>query len=211
MAFGLFLNFEKLSLQIIENEIAQMTNDNILHYNAEDDEIDEKQFENNLYHGSIAVTFIVNLYETALNTILSRHLSCSEIEVFKTSHDLKLQLICVMCDTDISIIKSDNSYGVLKNIIKLRNDIVHYKSNEIAMGSYLSADLSLPMGTNKKPISMLFTKDYMENGYKSVMKVLDLICEKCGFAVYKDCQVIDCDGRDSLCEFIVNREDYQSG
>lgn len=63
MAFGLFLNFEKLSLEIIENEIKQMTDDNALYYNDEEafDEINEEKLLPNLYHGSIAATFIVNL------------------------------------------------------------------------------------------------------------------------------------------------------
>ena len=70
MAFGLFLNFEKLSLEIIENEIKQMTDDNALYYNDEEafDEINEEKLlineeklPPNLYHASIAATFIVNL------------------------------------------------------------------------------------------------------------------------------------------------------
>jgi hypothetical protein len=55
MSFGIFLNFEKLSLEIIENEIAKMSNDNIF----DDDGIDaieDEKFIQNLYHGSIAAT-----------------------------------------------------------------------------------------------------------------------------------------------------------
>ena len=50
MAFGLFLNFEKLSLEIIENEIKQMTDDNALYYNDEEafDEINEEKLPPNL-------------------------------------------------------------------------------------------------------------------------------------------------------------------
>lgn len=212
MSFGIFLNFEKLSLKIIEAEISQMTNDNVVCFGCgEVDEIDEQKFENNLYHGSIAATFIVNLYETTLNTILSSKLSCSEIEIFKVSHNVKLQLICVMYHADLATIKTDNSYGILNSIIKLRNDITHYKSNAIAEGHYITTDSKVPMGTSKESISKLFTKSYMENSYAGVLKLLDLICRKCGLVLYKDCQVIDCDGRDMLCEFVVTQEDYDVG
>lgn len=208
MAFGIFLNFEKLSQKIIENEISLMTNDNISANGDEFGEIDDVKFEHNLYHGSIAATFIVNLYETTLNTILGRRLECTETEIFKTSHDVKLQLICTMFRVDISEIKGDNYYSFWRSILKLRNDITHFKSNTVAMGHFISTDAKIPMGTSKDALSVQFTKDYMEQHYKGVLKLLELICKKCGLVLFKDCLVIDCDGRDSACEFVLTQEAY---
>ena len=208
MAFGIFLNFEKLSQKIIENEIAQMTNDNIGIVFDEVSKIDDDKFEHNLYHGSIVATFIVNLYETTLNTILGRRLGCTETEIFKTSHEVKLQLICTMYHVDISSIKGDNLYSYLRSILRLRNDITHFKSNAVAVGHFISADAKVSMGTSKDTLSVQFTKDYMEQHYIGVIKLLELICQKCGLVLFKDCLVIDCDGRDSACEFVLTQKDY---
>lgn len=207
MSVGIFLNFEKLSLTIIEDEILKMTNDNIIN-DGELDEVDEDKFIHNLYHGCIAATFIVNLYESTLNTILGRRLKCSENEIFKTSHDVKLQLICTMFQVDISDIKNDNSYSYLKSIVKLRNDITHYKCNSIGDGHFITTNIKMPMGTSKDSLADQFSKSYIEKHYNGIVKLLDLICRKCGLVLFKDCQIIDCDGRDEACEFVLTQDTY---
>lgn len=206
MAWGIYLNFEKLALQIVEDELEKMTNDNLSEYDC--DAIDEEKFINNMYHGSIASTFIVNLYETTLNTILGRRLECTEKEIFKTSYDVKLQLICTMYGVDITEIKSDNSYSCFRSIEKLRNDIIHYKSNAITHASFISMADTISMGTSKEAISLEFTKDYIKKCYVGVVNLLEKICNKCGLVLYKDCLVVDCDGRDSACEFVLTQEMY---
>lgn len=207
MSVGIYLNFEKLSTQIIEDEIEEMTDD-ILHYDEGIDEINEKEFLGNLYHGSIASTFIVNLYETALNTILVQRLRITESEILKSSHGIKLLLICKMYNTDFATIKGNHNYGIVQSIIKLRNDITHYKSNNLSEGLFIPSDTKLPMGTSKKSIAEMFTKTYMDKCYKAAIDLLKYICDKCDLFLYKNCKVIDCDGRDSLCEFIVSKETF---
>jgi len=211
VAYGLYLNFERLSMNIIENEISNMTDDNII-YHGDDccDELNERVFINNLYHGVIVASHIVNLYETALNTIVGRRLRCTEDEVLKTSHNVKLQLICTMYRTDLLAIKSDHNYGIVQSIIKLRNDITHYKSNEICEGIVVSSEVKMPRGTSKDPLAEMFTRSYMQKCYEGTLALLSKICDNCGLALYKDCQIIDCDGRDLLCEFIVEKAVYDT-
>ena len=209
MSFSLLLNFEKIAIEIIETELAKMTDKNLL---AEKDEdgieiLDEKQFIENLYHGSIVATFIVNIYESALNTILSRRLDCTEIEILKTSHNVKLQLICAMYHADYASIKGDNAYSLLQTIVRVRNDITHYKNNELGYGHEITSDARIPMGFSKDPLAKIFTKSFMEKHYTGVWAVLHLICEKCGLVLNRDCEVIDCDGRDDLCEFILEKHE----
>lgn len=208
MACGIFLNFEKLSLQIIRDNISKMTDNNTFPSDCEPPEIDDEKFLNNLHYGSIASMFIVNLYETTLNTIVSKRLECIEPEILKTSHNVKLQLICTMFGADFSSIKSDNSFSLVKSIVQLRNDITHYKYNEVCMGHYISTESKIPMGTSKLAMADMFTKSYMEKCFNGVMDFLNLLCEKCGLVIYENCGVIDCDGRDLLCEFVVSKEIY---
>lgn len=210
MAFGIFLNFEKISLEIVENEIALMTDNNQTEEDLEMEIVDETSFTNNLYHGSIAIMFIVNLYETTLNTILGRRLNCSELDIFKTSHGVKLQLICAMFGIDIETIKSNDVYNKVSSAIKLRNDITHYKSNEVASGHFISMGTKVPKGTSKDAMPKMFTKTYMQELYDGVLKTLELICKKCGLVMYNDCGVIDCDGRDEACEFVITQEVYDN-
>ena len=210
MAFGIFLNFEKLSLEIIKENISKMTDDNSVHCDYEPQEINEENFLNNLHYGSIAAMFIVNLYETTLNTIVSKRLECVEPDILKTSHNVKLQLICTMFGADYQTIKSDNSFSIVKSIIQLRNDFTHYKYNEVCMGHYISTECKIPMGTSKLAMADMFTKSYMEKCFKGVVNFLNLICENCGLVIYENCEIIDCDGRDSLCEFVINKELYES-
>ena len=209
MAFDIYLNFEKLSLQIIKDSIANMTDDNALPYNDEPFGVDDEKFLNNLRYGSIASMFIVNLYETTLNTIVSKRLECEEPDILKTSHNVKLQLICTMFGADFASLKSDNSFSQVKSIIQLRNDITHYKHNKVCMGHYITTDATIPMGTTKLAMAKMFTKSYMEKSLKGVMDFLNLLCEKCNLAICDSCEVIDCDGRDALCEFVVNKGVYE--
>lgn len=212
MACGIFLNFEKLSTQIIENEIALMDDDNLIYYDdGSTEEIKEENFLKNLYHGAIAATFIVNLYETTLNTILSRRLECTETDILKTSHNVKLQLICTMFHTELATLKSDVSYSKLQSIIKLRNDITHFKNNEIGMGHFVSSYATIPMGTSKDSISKLFTHTFMQESYDAIISFLELLCKNCGLVLNKRCKIIDCDGRDALCEFVVTQEAFDEG
>lgn len=208
MAVSIFLNFEKLSLEIVENEIAQMTDDNQLTDFEDMGAVDDEKFKHNLYHGSIAAVFIVNIYETTLNTILSSILGITDIEILKASHSVKLQLICAMHQVDINAIKGDNAYSCLKTIQKLRNDISHFKCNEVSIGHFIHEDSKIPMGTSKDSLAKMFTRTYIQKCYDGVMALLELICRKCGLVLYKECQVIDSDGRDGACEFVLTQQTY---
>lgn len=211
MAWGFYLNFEKLSMQIAEEEIAKMSNDNL--QPAEDaiadDEVNETEMIKNLHHGAIAITFIVNLYETALNTILSKRMEWTAEDVLKASHSLKLQMICYGYGIDFATIKGDNRYRIVREAISIRNDITHYKTNGICEGSWVGAGVKLPMGTCKKPIAELFTKDAMQGYYDGILNFLECLCGLCDFQVYEDCLVIDCDARDDLFEFICSKHLYE--
>lgn len=211
MAVQIILNFEKISMQIIEDEISKMTDDNISEEYEDISPVDDEKFINNLYHGSIAATFIVNLYEASINTIIGKQLEWDEEEILRASLNVKLQIICKMYNVDYSTIKSHHSYALFKKIEKLRNDIIHYKYNEACMGHFISDKTTMPKGTSKDTLAEMFTKSYMTMCYNGVLSLLNLICEKCGLVLNTRCEVIDCDGRDCLCEFIVSQKIYDEG
>lgn len=209
MSFGIFLNFEKMSMQIIEDEITKMTDDNISGEYEDISPVNDEKFINNLYHGSIVATFIVNLYEASINTIVGKQLKWDMDEILRASLNVKLQIICKMYNIDYSTIKAHHSYAFFKKIEKLRNDIIHYKYNEACMGLFISDKTTMPKGTSKDTLAEMFTKSYMKECYNGVLSLLNLICEKCGLVLNNKCKVIDCDGRDSLCEFIVDKKTFE--
>ena len=90
----------------------------------------------------------------------------------------------------------------MRAIVKLRNDITHFKSNLLAMGHFIPAETKVPMGTSKETLATQFTKDYLEYHYNEVLKLLELICRKCGFELFVDCGVITNDGVDPDYEFV---------
>lgn len=206
MAFGIFLNFEKVSIEIIEEEISKMTNDIVLHYDDCDDEINESVFIENIKYGSTALVFIQNLFETSLNTILRRRAEISEIDILKSSINVKLQIISLIYGFDLSTIKSNNSYAIYREVEKIRNDITHFKSNILCESTVIPADVKIDLGTSKKTLATIFTQDYIKECYQEVLKLIKLICSKCGLYINKDVQIIDCDGRDDICEFIVDSD-----
>lgn len=205
MAFEYCLNFEKVSLEIIEEQISKMTDTNSCSF---DDDYDnclcEKTFIENLKHGSIAIVFIQNLFETSLNTILRKRAEISEMDILKSSISVKLQIISIIYGFDISTIKSDNSYSIYRQVEKIRNDITHFKSNILGKATIISSDVKIDLGTSKEPLADIFTQKYMNGCYIQVLKLIELICSQCNLFINKNVQIIDSAGCHCSYEFIVD-------
>lgn len=207
MSFSCFLNFEKVSIRIIEDALSKMTNDNITMCEEPSfGEVNEDALVNNIIYGSVAATYIVNLFETSINTIVGRRINCSELDILKSPINVKLQLLSVVCEFDYKDIKSVHSYEVFNKIVKLRNDVTHFKSNMLGDSSMISEQAEIDFGTLKEAIVNSFSKSYIENGYKETISLISLVCSKCGLYINNDCNIIDCDGRDDFCEYIVDND-----
>ena len=204
MGYGLYLNFEKVSMDIIENNIKEMTENNLFTYDEDvPDETNEKIFMKNLYHGSIAITFIVNLLETSMNTILSKRLGIVKINILKYSTFKKIKYICDMCNVDFKAINKTPEVKIMRKAMNLRNDITHYKNNVLGEGTFVTADAKIPMGLTKKPMAAEFTKSKMQEYYDNTINLIKIICNYCGYKVNSNCRIIDCDGCDDEYEYII--------
>lgn len=206
MSFSMFFNFEKVSSNIIESAIKNMDDCNTLREaGMEEEQMNMDHFTNNLYYGSIAAVFIANLYETSLNTILTRRLGITDKKILEGYNSKKLQRICNKYNVEYKEIQKEPSYKTMKSIINLRNDITHFKVNDIGDGHYWVKERSIRLGKTKGCLETLFSKRFMENGYQETINFLSLLCDKCGLLLNKDCEIIDSDGKGSLCEFIVDK------
>ena len=210
MSFSMFFNFEKVSSNIIESAIQHMDDCNTLRESGmEEEQINMEHFTNNLYHGSIAAVFIANLYETSLNTILTRRLGIKDKKILEGYNSEKLQRICNRYNVDYGEIQEEHSYKTMKSIINLRNDITHFKINDIGDGHYLVKGRPIRLGKTTGCLETLFSKHFMEDGYQETINFLSLLCDKCGLLLNKDCEIIDLDGKGSLCEFIVDKSSVE--
>ena len=204
MSYGLFLNFEKVSIKIIEDNIKVMTNDNLFTYEEDvPDEINEEVFVKNLYYGSIAITFIANLFETAINTMLTKRIGIVGEEFLMLNTFTKIELICKICNTDFNKINGHREMQKMRDAIKLRNDITHFKNNELGEGTFIIAKARIPKGSSKKPMAEEFTQKKMQEYYDNTIKLLKLICKSCRYKINDNCSIFDCDGRDDEYEYII--------
>lgn len=88
MAFGFFMNMERISLDIAKGHINYMTNDNM-----EDDVfLDQQKLEINIKNGFIIITQLITFLESFLNTILNNCIKYKDKELLKVSIDEKLNL-----------------------------------------------------------------------------------------------------------------------
>lgn len=203
MAFEYVLNFERISIEVAEEEMSMMTNSNISsEYRELEGALDETALAQNLRHGAVAITFIVNLYETALNTIISKRLKCKDINMLKSSHYIKLYLVCAAFGLEFCSVKSNKSFATVLEAIKVRNDITHYKTNELCMGHVVATSSKIPLGTAKKTLAELFTQKNMRKYYDGILGFLRFLCSQCGLKLVVDCDIIGCDGMQEGFEFI---------
>lgn len=201
MAYSYYLNYEKVAIEIIEQQIELMTDDNVIYDETYDfDLIKEESFFNNLKAGSIALMFINNLFETAMNTILRRNGILNENKTKNVEQ--KLRVISEVYKFDLSEIKSNNLYCIYQNARTVRDDITHFKWNDLGPSFLIDSHIFLELGKERKCLAEIFTKKYIQDSYNSVFSLIDLICSKCRLAVNKKVQMIDCDGRIGAHEFI---------
>lgn len=93
-----------------------------------------------------------------------------------------------------------------REVEKIRNDITHFKSNILCHASAIPADVKIDLGTSKKSLATIFTQTYIKNCYLQILSLIELICSKCDLFINKDVLILDCDGRDVSCEFIVDKK-----
>lgn len=198
MSFQNYLNVERLAMNIIESSIKELTDTNLDSYG----DVDYQFMTHNLHHGVIAVVFCVNLYETSINTILGNELGYLDEEILKCSFEVKLSLICKNYGIDIAELKSKNEYGLLREVTRLRNDMIHFKNGDVGMSSLFHSKAKIKFGKTKNSIASIFVKSQIQKYYCGVMDFLKILCSKCGLFIHEDCEILDSDGANAIYTFI---------
>ena len=91
MAFGFYMNMERLSINIAQRHVDLMTNDNI---DTENDPfLDEKKLLNNIENGFVAITQMSCYIESFLNTIINSCIGYDDEILLKCSIKEKIDII----------------------------------------------------------------------------------------------------------------------
>ena len=174
MTYGNYMNMEKLSLEIAEENINKMSESN---YQAELPEfVDADEFTKNLKYGYIVVTMLSSYIESSINTILRESINYSDENLLKNNINDKFDIIFLCNGKSFSNVKSNNLYGEFKKMTSIRNDMIHYKYNYIGDGNSIPTSGNSKNPISKRNLQEYFTKSNMMKVKKNTIDFLQLIC-----------------------------------
>ncbi len=195
MAFGYYMNMEKMSLQIASEHIELMEE------NIQDMQIceflDICKLISNIKNGFVVITQLITFVESFLNTIINTCMQENNELLLKMSIDEKLEIICLYYKVKSSQIKSIHYWGTLKTINKVRNELIHYKKSFIC-------DCTAIQDFNIAGISVkeFFIKSNMDKIMEHIIQLGNHIAKVLGLTINKDVSIIECDARDGLVSYV---------
>lgn len=197
MAFGFFMNMEKLAINISRDHVANMTNDNM----SDGFFFDEEKLMNNIKNGFVVITQLNTFLESFLNTILNNCMEYDGDVLYKCSVEEKLDIIFMYYKMNWSKIKGQHPWGVYRKTTKVRNEMIHFKKTYIGDGSEIpNFDIA---GIS---INEFFTKNIMDDAIQQYIKLGNLIAGELGLNICHDISVFECDARDELVNYVYDRK-----
>lgn len=195
MSFGYYMNMEKMTIEIAEKMLADMTNSNY-----EDDLfLSKDQLINNLECGFVIVTQMVCYLESYLNTILSACIDCEIDEILlKCSIEEKINIIYLCFRKDFSRVKGMSCWNVHKKNNSVRNELMHFKNNSIGMAG------GVPNFMLKQRVGEYFTYDNMRKVINEYNVLTRAIAQDLGLMIYENVDVIECDGCEGPYNYVTD-------
>lgn len=197
MAFRYYMNMERITLDIAKEHIENMTDDNM----ADDIFLDKEKLENNIKNGFIVITQLITFIESYLNTILNTCINYRGKDLLKASIDEKLEIIFLYYKKDLSFIKSQHYWECFKKILKVRNEMIHFKITDIGMGTEIPDFLFA--GIEAKSF---FTKPNMQDSIDKIITLGDLIANELNLYTFHNINIFECEGRDGLVNYVYDKE-----
>ena len=195
MAWGIYFNMEKLAITIAQKHIQNMTSNNFL----DDCFLDDEKLLNNLENGFVAITQLSCLIESFLNTIINSCIGYDNDTLLKCSIDEKIEIIYMHYGKDFSTIKSQNPWATYRKITKVRNSMIHFKKTYIGDGSG-TPDFIL----GGESAANFFTKQNLEKALSDLINLTHLIANSIGLKIFENINIIECNGRDGLVNYVYN-------
>lgn len=202
MAFGQFMNMEKLSLSIVENHIIHMTDNNFEPY--EDlKALDIGELINNISNGFVIITQLNCFFESFLNSILSMCMRYQGEILLKCSVKEKLDLIFMYYEKDLSSIYSSHQWDFVNKTTKIRNEMIHYKKSYLC---HSTAMLDFKLGGSY--VGEFFTQNNMKQMINYHKQLADLIAETLGLKINKDINIFECDGKEENVSYVYDENNF---
>lgn len=197
MAFEYYMNMERLSLDIANEHLKNMTNDNM----EDDIWLSEKKLENNIKNGFIIITQLITFIESFLNTILNNCIDCSDLKLLKTNIDEKISIIFLYYKKDFSTIKEQHYWQHFNKIRSIRNEMIHYKISDIGISGGLPN-----FSFSGIEVSVLFTKKYMKQSIENIITLSELIASELNLEIFKNAAIFTCDGKGDNVKYIYDKK-----
>jgi len=206
MAFQHYMNLEPLALEIADEHINKMTDSNVC--NPLEGEpfdayisLDDKAFHNNLKNGWIVVLVLSNYIESVVNTILRDCVYYKGKSLLKANLDDKLEMLYLYYKADISDLK-EKHWEHYRKLIRLRNELVHYKYNFVGEGT----DIPLMWKAPFEDIGDVFTISKMKKMKEEIIKFCKKIISDFNLAIHPQPQLLDVKARDGLASYVYDPE-----
>lgn len=196
MAFGYFMNMEKLTLEIVENHICLMTDDN---YEFEPF-LDINKLTNNIKNGFVIITQLNCFIESFLNTIISSCMNYNGEVLLKCNIEEKMDLIFMYYKKSWEVIRGQNPWSMYKKMTKVRNEMIHFKKTYIGEGTGIP-DFQI----GGQYVAKFFTQRNMNLLRDEHIKLAELIAETIGLSTYNEGNIFECDGRDGLVNYVYDK------
>lgn len=193
MAFGFYMNMERLSLEIAKEHVQKMTDDNLW----DDIFLDDNKLYNNIKNGFVVITQLITFIESFLNTILNNCIGYDDEKLLRVSIEEKLEIIFLYYKKDLSEIKSLYQWCVFGKVKKVRNEMVHFKKTYIGDGTGIPQ-----FSIANHEVQEFFTKTNMEQIINQIIQLGDLVAEKLELDTFHDIDIFACDGRDGLVNYV---------
>ena len=199
MAFGYYMNMERLSLEIAKEHI------NLMEDNIQDVQIEEfldiDKTVTNIKNGFVAITQLIIFIESFFNTVITTCMLNKKELFLKMSIDEKLELICMYYRKDATKIKSIHYWETFKKMNKIRNELVHYKNSFLCDSTGIQ-DFNIA----NTSIRNYFVKSNMVDIMKQVIQLGNHIANILNLKINKEVNIIECDAKDGLVSYVFDSD-----
>lgn len=237
MTVGYYLNFEIVIKQIVESEIANMSDSNVmpLWQDERPDNLmilDGEAFENNFSHGAVALLFIVTYMEATLNSVIrendyTEHPYNPNVDETVRENRLSSDLGKSIDDKvkkvlNIRFEKGTQEFALwdsFKRVLDVRDALVHYKKNYIQ--DSLVPDPRMWVVGKREPlvppprsrddqfsVGHIFTRSKMSELWNDIQELVEYIVDQSGCIITPGVGLVQSDGKDGFASYVVNRELY---
>ena len=197
MATSFTMNLEVLALEIAVTHINMMSDSNTYFDTVAELEIsDETAFINNIKNGWITVSMLSNYVESIINTILRDCVNCDSDGLMKSNMSDKLDILYLYYKADISVLKKEHNWETFKKLIKIRNELTHYKRNHIGAIGY---GYGIPISWRKpfEDVGEYFTRSKMSKVKDEILQFCNKIAGDFGLVINLQARLFD-DMEDSV-------------